>query len=141
MKQSIIMSISVICICIYFPRNLFKFNSLQVRSDVFVVFRSPLCLIVTVLTLQNCVTVLPRYVSLKMMLVCSLIITLITRILDSFMYTLNMGLKIALLCSLIITLITRILDTFMYRLNMSLKITFCCKLSSTFWTLSRLVIV
>ena len=53
---------------------------------VSVILWPPLCLIVTVLTLQNCVTVLSWYVSLEMNLLCSLIVTLITRILDSPMF-------------------------------------------------------
>ena len=86
---------------------------------VFVIVASPLCLIVTGVTLENCVTVLCRYVTLKTTLLCSLIITLITRILDTFMFRLNMFLKTTLLCSLIITLITRILDSLVFRSEMS----------------------
>ena len=71
--------------------------------------------------------VLSLNMSLKITLLCSLIITLITRILDTFMFWLNMFLKMALLCSLIFTLITRILDTFMLRLNMCLKMPLSCK--------------
>ena len=49
---------------------------------------------------------------LKIAPIRELIITLITRIFDTFMFRLNMCLKVTLFCSLIITLITRILDTF-----------------------------
>ena len=51
-----------------------------------------------------------------------MIITLITGILDTFMFRLNVSLKITLVGSLIITLTTRILDSFMFMLNMFLKI-------------------
>ena len=44
--------------------------------------------------------------------VCTLIITLITRILDTFMFGLNMSLKNTVLFSFLITLITRIFDIF-----------------------------
>ena len=47
-------------------------------------------------------------------LLCSLIVTLITGILDTFMFRLNMSCQIYLICVLLVTLITRILDTFMY---------------------------
>ena len=83
----------------------------------------PLGLVITEFTEENIITVLCCYVTLKIALLCSLVITLITRILDTFVDRLNMSLKTILLCSLIITLITRILDTFMFRLNMYLKIT------------------
>ena len=59
---------------------------------------SPLGLIITVFTLQNSVTVLCCYVTLKTTLLCSLIIALIARILETFMFRLNMCLKITLLC-------------------------------------------
>ena len=45
----------------------------------------PLGLIITEFTLKNVVTVLCCYVNLKITLRCSLIIALITRILDAFM--------------------------------------------------------
>ena len=54
---------------------------------------------------------------LKNTLLCSLIITLIALILDTFMFSLNMSLKIILAWSLIITQITRIHYTFMYSLR------------------------
>ena len=47
------------------------------------------------------------------------------------MAKLNVSLQITLLCSMIITQITRKLDTFMLRLNMSLKTTLCCSLIIT----------
>ena len=75
-------------------------------SPVRVIITPPLGLIITTVTLQDCVTVFSCYVSLKTTLCCSLIITLITRILYTFMLGLNMNLKTTLLCSLIITLIT-----------------------------------
>ena len=59
--------------------------------------------------------------SFKTPLCRSLIITIVTQILDAFMFRLNMFLKITLGRSLIITIVTRILDTFMFRLNMYLK--------------------
>ena len=65
-------------------------------SLVTVIVLSPLGLIITVVTLQNIITVFCRNVTLKITLFCSLIITLITRILDTFMYRLNMFLKTAL---------------------------------------------
>ena len=69
---------------------------------------------------------------LEMTFPCKLLITLITRILDTFMFRLNMFLKTTHCCSLIIThQITRILDTFMNRLKMCFKITLFCKLLST----------
>ena len=68
---------------------------------------------------------------LAMTFPCKLLITLITRILDTFMFRLNMFLKTTHCCSLIITQITRILDTFMNRLKMCFKINLFCKLFST----------
>ena len=53
------------------------------------------------------------YMSCQMTLLCSLIVTLITSIFDTFMYRLNMFCQTTLLCSLIVTLITIILDTIM----------------------------
>ena len=50
---------------------------------------------------------------------CNFIITQIIRILDTFMFRLNVLFKTTLLCSLIITLITWILYFFMERVNMS----------------------
>ena len=52
---------------------------------VFVIVCFPLGLIITVVTLQNSVTVLCCYVILKNILSCSLIITLMTEILFTFM--------------------------------------------------------
>ena len=46
------------------------------------------------------------------------IIILLTSILDTFMFRLNMGFQTIMCCSLIVTLLTCILDTFMFRLNM-----------------------
>ena len=63
---------------------------------VFVIVCFPLGLIITVVTLQYSVTVLSCYVMLKTALCCSLIITLITRILDTFMFRLYMSLKTTL---------------------------------------------
>ena len=57
----------------------------------------PLGLIITEFTLQNIITVLCCYVSLKITLSCSLIITLITRILYTIMYRPNMCLKVTLI--------------------------------------------
>ena len=68
---------------------------------------------------------------LEMTFPCKLLITLITRILDTFMLRLNMFLKTTHCCSLIITQITRILDTFMNRLKMCFKNNLFCKLLST----------
>ena len=79
---------------------------------VCIIIGPPLGLIITEFTLENNFTVLCCYVSLKM----------------------------TLLCSLIITVITRILDTFMYRSVMFHHITLPIKLFSTFWTLRRLSI-
>ena len=67
----------------------------------------------------------------QMMLLCSLIVTLITSILETFMYRLNMFSPITLVCKLSVTLITCILDTFMCRLNMSCQINLSCKLFVT----------
>ena len=64
---------------------------------VFVIVCSPLGLIITVVTLKNSVTVLCCYVILKIALCCSFIITLITGILDTFMFRLNMCLKMTLI--------------------------------------------
>ena len=50
----------------------------------------------------------------KKILCCSLIITLITRILDTFMFWLNMLLEIIFLGKYLFTLSKRIVDTFMY---------------------------
>ena len=81
---------------------------------VTVIILPPLGLIVAMVALQDGVTVFCCHVRLEITLLCSLIITHSTRILDTFMFGLNMCLKITLCCSLIITLSTRILDTFMY---------------------------
>ena len=59
-------------------------------------------------------------------LLCSLIVTLITSIPDTFMHRLNMSCQTTLLCKLLVTLVTSILDTFMYRLNMLCQITLFC---------------
>ena len=67
-------------------------------------------------------------------LLCKLLVTLITSILDTIMYSLNMSCKMTLLCSLIVTLITSILDTFMFRLNMNFQITLLCSLIVTLVT-------
>ena len=56
---------------------------------VFIIISPPLGLIITEFTLKNIITVLCCYVSLKTTLLRSLIITLITRILDTFMFRLN----------------------------------------------------
>ena len=61
-------------------------------------------------------------VSLKIVLSCSLIITLITRIFDKFVFGLNMSLEMSVLRCLEIAVITGILLTFMLRLDMSSKI-------------------
>ena len=60
--------------------------------------------------------------SQKVTLFCSLIITMSTRILDTFMYR-QMFLEITPVCSLIITIMIRVLYIFMFRLNVSLKMT------------------
>ena len=88
-----------------------------------VIMTPPLGLIIAMVAPQDGVTVFCCHVILEITLICSLIITLSTMILDTFMYGLNMFLKITLLCSLIITLSTGILDIFMFWLNMFLKIT------------------
>ena len=62
------------------------------------------------------------YVILKRTLLCSLIITLITRILDKFVFGLNVSLEMSVLRCLEIAVITGILLTFMLRLDMSCKI-------------------
>ena len=49
-----------------------------------IIMLPPLGLIFTEFTLQNIITVLCCYVYLKTIVLCSLIITLITRILDTF---------------------------------------------------------
>ena len=64
-------------------------------SLVFVKLLFPLGLIITVVTLQDSVTVLCCYVTLKTTLCCSFIITLITRVLETFMFRQNMCMKIA----------------------------------------------
>ena len=69
--------------------------------------------------------------SLQIPILGNLIITLIARISDFFMYRLNMNLKISLSRSLMVTLITRIFDFFMYRLNMSLQTSLFCSLVVT----------
>ena len=51
---------------------------------------------------------------IKIMMVSSFIVTLITGILDTFMFALNMFSEITLVSSLIVTLVTSILDTFMF---------------------------
>ena len=117
--------------------HLFKFGNWIVRSDVSGVVSSPLCRISTVLTLQNSVTMLCWYVSQKVTLFCSLIITMSTRILDTFMYR-QMFLEITPVCSLIITMMTRVLYIFMFRLNTSLKMTPLC---SSIITLTTRIIV
>ena len=71
---------------------------------------------VSLLTLQNIIAVFCCHVTLKTHLHCSLIITLITRILDTFMFRLHMCLKTTLCYSLIITLIARIVNTCMSKL-------------------------
>ena len=53
---------------------------------VCIIMAPPLGLIITEITLQNIITVLCCYVIPKSTLLCSLIITLITRILDAFMF-------------------------------------------------------
>ena len=63
-----------------------------------------------------------------------LIVTLITSILDAFMFNLNMPCQIILPISLIFTLTTCILDTFMFRLNMLRQITLLCSLIVTLIT-------
>ena len=68
---------------------------------------------------------------LEMPFPCKLLIILITRKLDTFMFRLNMFLKTTHCCSLIITQITRILDTFMNRLKMCFKKNLFCKFFST----------
>ena len=52
-------------------------------------------------------------------LLCKLLVTLITSILDTLMYRENMLCQITLVSSSIVTLVTSIHDTFMYRLNVS----------------------
>ena len=96
-----------------------------------IIFWSPLGLIIAVVKLQNIITVSCFNMNLKTSLCCSLIITLIARMLDTFMFRLNTCLKMALLCSLIVTLITMILDIFMFRLNLCLKISLLCSLIIT----------
>ena len=54
---------------------------------------------------------------------CGLIVTLVTRILDTIVYGLDVYLETTLLCGLIVTLVTRILDTIVYRLYVFLKAT------------------
>ena len=71
---------------------------------------------------------------LKMWLCRSLIVTLITRIFDFFMNRLNMSLQISLLCKLMIAQITRVFDFLMNRLNMSLQISLICSLMVTLIT-------
>ena len=61
------------------------------------------------------------------MLLCKLLVTLFTRILDTFMYRLNMSCQMLLSFSSIVTLITSIFDTFMFWLDMKCQITLCCK--------------
>ena len=73
---------------------------------VFVQIVSPLGLIITVVTLQNIIAVL-----------CG-----------------NVTLKTTSFCSLIITLITGILDTFMLRSDMLLHRGFVCEARIAFWT-------
>ena len=68
---------------------------------------------VSLLTLQNIIAVFCCHVTLKTHLHCSLIITQITRIVNTCMSKLYMSLKNTMCCSLMITLITRILKTFM----------------------------
>ena len=58
---------------------------------------------------------------LEMTFPCKLLITLITRILDTFMFRMNMFLKTTYSYSLIITQITRILDTTMVSVRFSVK--------------------
>ena len=61
------------------------------------------------------------HMRIKIMMVSSFIVTLITGILDrldTFMFALNMFSEITLVSSLIVTLVTSILDTFMFSLNM-----------------------
>ena len=114
--------------------SLFSFTKSLLDTVIFLVFvirRSPLCLEVTVFTLEDLITVLRYHVMIKMTLLGSLMIALITRIPNTFMYRSNMSLEMTLVCCSIITLITRILDTFMHRLNMSQKITLLCSMKIT----------
>ena len=61
------------------------------------------------------------YMNCQITLGCKFLVTLITRILHTFMYRLNMICQMILSCSLIVTLITSILNTSMYRSNMSMN--------------------
>ena len=69
--------------------------------------------------------------------------TLFTRILDTFMFSLNMSLEITTLCKMRITPITRILDVLMlmFRSVVYQHMRSLCINCSTFWTLSRLCII
>ena len=80
------------------------------------------CLIITLITRILDTLMLRFNMSLKMIHFCSLINTLITGKLE--MFWLNVSLKIILCCSLMITKITWILDSFIVFLDMSLKISF-----------------
>ena len=73
-------------------------------------------------------------VFLKMTLIWSFIITIIARILDTFLFRLNMFLKMTPILSLIIAIITGILDTFLFGLNVFLKMTLIWSLMITIIT-------
>ena len=62
----------------------------------------------------------PLYMSCQIALLCCLIVTLITSILDldAFMNRFNMLCQMFLVASLIVTLIASILEAFMFRLGM-----------------------
>ena len=53
------------------------------------------------------------YMRFQIILIRSLIVTLITRVLDTFMFRLNVKGQTIISCCLIVTLITSILDSFM----------------------------
>ena len=64
----------------------------------------------------------------------SLIVTMITSILNTFMFRLNMSCHIIMSCKLLVTLITSILGTFMSGLNMSCQMMVMCSLVVTLIT-------
>ena len=68
------------------------------------------------------------HMSCQTTLLCKLMVTLVTSILDTLMFGLNMNCQTTLCCKLLVALITSILDTLMFGLNMNCQTTLCCKL-------------
>ena len=71
---------------------------------------------------------------LKIAMLRSLIITLVTRIFNTFMNRFSVPLKMALCCEIIVTLVTRRLYTFVDCFLMLLKIVLFCRLISAVFT-------